>query len=121
MTEHRMSSRSSPFSFFVTAVEGEAVPRYTAAGQGPFPQIGMTRTPTGPVWDTETVHAFTPAEMAQHGHLYHRAIREGALKPATLEDYEAYLAKQSKASKTANPPPAAAAATSTTASGRESE
>lgn len=101
------SQKTNPFAFFARAVEGHIVARYRP-GPGPYDHIGVTIRPLGPPddkgnrpvlptkWDTETVFAFTIAEVAQFGHLYRRAVAEGGLKEATEKEYLEWVDQQAR-------------------------
>jgi hypothetical protein len=107
----------SPFALFLSSVEGHVVSRYGATGPTRAPEaIGARRTATGSgwvwSWDTGAIAALTHAEVAAYGREYAAAVRSGALRERTAEEFEAYTAAQraqaDKAAKDAAAPKVAA-------------
>ena len=89
----------SPFALFVSSVEGHVVSRYGATGPTRAPEaIGARRTATGSgwvwAWDTAAIASLTHAEVAAFGREYTAAIRAGALRERTAQEFEAYTASQ---------------------------
>ena len=85
----------SPFVLFVSSIEGHLVQRY---GLAPHNPIGARYDDKGaPVWELDHVAALSAGEVAQYGHLYERAIREGALKRRSAIEWDAQRKAQHEA------------------------
>lgn len=89
------TAAKDPFVMFVSSVEGHLVQRY---GLAPHNPIGASFSTIGgaPRWDTTAVYGLTDVEVAQHGRLYERAVREGGLKRRTRADWDAYRSEQKR-------------------------
>lgn len=88
-----MSDESVPTvdenDLFVSSVEGHLVSRH---GTGLL--IGADRDPVKPTevtWDTERVVKIPAAERASYSREYGRALRDGALKARTREEFAAMV------------------------------
>lgn len=80
------------FVKFVSSVEGCLVQRYGSPNY-----VGAVRTPKGIEWLTTQVVGLTETELVRYGREYKNALRDGALKERSADDFLAQLEEEKEA------------------------
>lgn len=80
------------FVKFVSSVKGCLVQRYGSPNY-----VGAVRTPQGIEWLPAQVVGLTEAELVRYGREYKNALRDGALKERTAEDFLAQIEEETAA------------------------